>query len=302
MSSQKESSRPLEFNDLPLELRDLIWGFALPDRRVFHVKGVSRLKPVSDLTKREMRFHFHIRHPPPVGLHVCQESRAVALRKGFFLSPAGADPGVWFKPETDILYFDRNQRTTFQAKPNQPRMTVSGWDRVLNVGIEWRAFFRDTPRPSPGETTASYWSAVIKPLYAYMPHMQTVNYILPILRHRGGMMWGREPYRAQDYEAILVPLPGRTQIPWESTRNRGGDRAQLLNDIRHVTGLSSLVVTWKEVKEDIEKGFEEDDEAGESSHGLKGGDRYPPEIIGWWLLRDGIPPEHGNPQIQEFHT
>ncbi|KAJ4267590.1 hypothetical protein NW762_003699 [Fusarium torreyae] len=296
-----ESTAPqrLELNSLPPELRDLVWSFTLPDYRIFHVKEVSRQEAHSDTTKREMCFHFHIRHALPVALQTCRESRTVALREGFFLSPHGDDPGVWFRPATDILYFDRNQRTTFQVKPGQPRVTVPGWDRVLNVGIEWRAFFRDTPRPSRNETTASYWRAAIEPLYAYMPRIRTVNYILPKMRHKGGMMWGREPYHAERYEAVLVPLPESVQIPWETTRNRGQDRAALLNNILFnvsTSGLGPAMRTWEELKCEIEKGFEEElSGEGHAEHN-------PPEIIGWWLLRDGIPTIHENPQIQIFDS
>ncbi|KAF5021524.1 hypothetical protein F66182_6434 [Fusarium sp. NRRL 66182] len=292
MASDSNTASLFELSSLPLELRDLVWSFTLPVRRIFHVKKISRKKSRSNLMRREMCLHFHICHAHPIALQTCQETRAVAMREGFFLS------GVWFRPKTDILYFDRNQRTTFQVKPGQSRITVPGWDRVLNVGIEWRAFFRDTPRPSEHETTASYWRGAIEPLYAYMPNMQTLNYILPKLRHKGGMMWGREPYRAESYDAVLCRLPGDVQIPWETTRDRGQDRASLLNDIRGTIGLAPLLVTWAEVKQDIEKGFEEEEE--ESGDGRV--DVSPPEIIGWWLTREGIPNHHENPQIRLFDS
>ncbi|KAM5352710.1 hypothetical protein ACJ41O_005432 [Fusarium nematophilum] len=283
------NSRPLQFNHLPPELRDLIWESSLPSRRVFHVKGVHQY--ITTPSSRTMSFRFHIRHANPVALRTCRESRAVALRAGFFLSPRGDDPGVYFRTDADILYFDRNQRTLFQVKPNQPRVSVPGWDRVLNVGIEWRAFFRDTPRPSRGETTAGYWRAAIEPLYAYMPRMRTVNYILPFVRHKGGMTWGREPYGVQGFEPVLEELPEETEIPWQSTRNGGGvSRGQLMRDIQNPAGLSSLMVTWREVKEDIERGFAGEDES----------DGYPPEIVGWWMFRTGAPTKYDNPEVRGF--
>lgn len=300
MSCQKDSARRLEFKDLPPELRDLVWEFSLPTRRVFHVKGISGHHE-GELLRRAKFFRFHIRHAPPAALSTCKESRAVALRSGFFLSPYGEEnPGVWFSTEHDVLYFDRNQRNNMlQLKPNLGRMAISGLDRVRNVGVEWRAFFRDTPRQ--GATTSRYWRAAIETLYVHMPQMRTVNYILPMLRHKGGMMWGREPYQAQNHEAVLVTLPDKTQIPWENTRNRGADRVQLLNDIRHENGLNSMMVTWKEVKEDIEKGFREEAEPGDGWQDRQHDtDHYPPEVIGWWLLRDGVATDQSNPQIQTF--
>ncbi|KAF4977909.1 hypothetical protein FZEAL_5614 [Fusarium zealandicum] len=298
-SQHGNKPRYLQFNGLPLELRDHTWELTLPNRRVFHAKEVSSQKPNNEPTKREMCFRFHIRHHPPSALNICTKSRNVAMRHGVFLSPCGDEPGVWFRPETDILYFDREQCKTIQVNPYQPRITVSGRENVLNIGIEWRVFFLDSPRPSQGETTSSYWRAAIGPLHAYMPHMRTVNHALPMLRHEGNMKWGREPPSAPKFQAKLVPLPESIKIPWESARD-------LYNSLRRIGGLPVATVTWKEVKEDIERGFEEDkdgEENGESSRGLdQGVEHYPPMIVGWWLLREGIPAVHENPLFQYFST
>ncbi|KAM0213941.1 hypothetical protein ACHAQD_009154 [Fusarium lateritium] len=301
MASQEDSAaRHLELNNLPLELRDLIWGFTLPHRRVFHVKRLSKQKSSDNSTNSQMCFHFHLRHPPPMALSICRESRALASREGFFLSSNGDDPGIWFRPESDILYFDRNQRTMLHTKSGQPHLTIHGWDRVLNVGIEWRAFFRDVPRPSSDETMGGYWRAAIESLYAYMPSMQTLNFILPELRHKGGMVWGREPFEAGKYKASLMPLPEIVKIPWETTRNRGRDLVAMLSRFPiNINGQTRVVtppmMTWGEVKSDIEQGLEED---SDQEHVAS----YPPEVIGWWLIRDGIPDMHANPQIQRFDS
>ncbi|KAK7425175.1 hypothetical protein QQX98_000090 [Neonectria punicea] len=316
-SGSSHETRSLELQDLPLEIRDLIWELALPDRRVFQVKKISRQRPLTDATKQEDYFVFNIRHAPPVPSRVCSESRATALRKGFFLSPHGEHPGFWFNPDKDILYLDRNQRTSFHVKQGQPRMEIPGWDRVLNVGLEWRAFFRDIPRPSGDETIGSYWRAAIDPLYAYMPRMKTVNYVLPKARYKGGITWGREPYGAQGLEAELVPLPEDTPIPWETSRNLGRPTPQLLAQIQgQVQGqaqaqaqaqaqghiqLAARVVTWGEVKRDIEKGFEEiegaEDAEGSAREESSSTSRssYPPLIIGWLLLRVGASIAEENP-------
>ncbi|KPM42719.1 hypothetical protein AK830_g3819 [Neonectria ditissima] len=313
--SNSHEAQPFELKTLPLEIRELIWEFSLPERRVFQVSRISRQQSVTDAAKREHYFIFNIRRAPPVASRVCSESRSTALRKGFFFSPHREHPGHWFNPDKDILYLDRNQRTSFHVKPGQPRMLIPGWDRVLNVGLDWRAFFRDIPRPSGDETIGSCWKAAIDPLYAYMPRMKTVNYILPKARYKGGVTWGREPYGAQNLEAELVPLPEDTQIPWETSRNlgRGAPQAQLLGQIQgQVQGqgqgqaqgriqLAPSLVTWGEVKRDIESGFSEAEEAddgegsareGESSAGRSS---YPPQIIGWLLLRVGASIEQENP-------
>ncbi|KAH6874751.1 hypothetical protein B0T10DRAFT_203264 [Thelonectria olida] len=288
-----------DFNSLPLEIRELIWEFTLPDCRLFHVRSFSRQRLVRDEEVRQMFLIFHIPHPPPTALGVCAEARTVALRKGFFLSPHGDFPGLWFNPDKDVLYLDRNQRTRFHIKPGEPRMSIPGWDRVLNVGLEWRAFFRDIPRPSPDETMASYWRAAIEPLYAYMPRMRTINYILPQVRYKGGISWGREPYGAPNFDAQLVPLPEDTPIPWETTRNMGNGvfapRPQLMGEIQETRRPAATVVTWGEVKNDIEKGFEEvEDDGNQSAPQPHDPSFYPPQVNGWWLVRAGFTIDHEN--------
>ncbi|CAM1500520.1 Fc.00g096820.m01.CDS01 [Cosmosporella sp. VM-42] len=315
-SNEKGQPQSLEFNSLPQEIRDLIWEFALPGRRLFHVKGAFRQRPIEDPNKRDMFFRFHIHHPPPVTSYINKESRAVAMRKGFFLSSYADRPGVWFNPSLDILYFDRNQRTSFHLRPGESRMSLPGWDRVLNVGLEWRAFFRDTPRPVQEETTADYWWAAIYSLYLYMPNMKTLNYILPKVRHKGGITWGREPYGAQEFDAGIVPLPAATQIPWGSERNTGNGqvtRGTMHGEMARRTGLSAQMVTWREVKSDMEKGFEErmvdeedaDDRRWEYKEATKEEDERgsrSPRILGWWLVRVGAPSTYENPQVMEFHA
>ncbi|KAI5462073.1 hypothetical protein BGZ63DRAFT_413522 [Mariannaea sp. PMI_226] len=294
--------QPFNFKSLPLEIRDLIWECTLPDRRIFHVKRFRRQPNTTDRSTREMFSVFHIEHPAPSATRVCAESRAVALRKGFFISPQGDFPGYWFNPDKDVLYLDRNQRTSFHVKPGEPRMSIPGWDRVLHVGVEWRAFFRDIPRPSQDETMATYWRAAVEPLYSYVPSMKTLNYILPQARYKGGITWGREPYGAQAFGAELLPLPAATSIPWETSRNLGGAgqllQAQLLTAIQGTRAPAAIVLTWEQVKNDIEQGFEEaegeDHKQGRSPcHEQK---YYPPEVKGWRLVRPDLPldelPQH----------
>ncbi|KAF7560109.1 hypothetical protein G7046_g4045 [Stylonectria norvegica] len=306
MDSQSQPSQPsdMRFNlsKLPLEIRDLIWEFSLPSCRVFHVSSITRIWSTNEAPSSSLRpmfFSFHIHHRPPVASYTCQESRAVALRHGFFLSPSAPWAGVWFNPNLDILYFDRNQRTSFHLSASQNRMSVPGWDRVLNVGLEWRAFFRDAPQPSLGETMATYWRGAIDPLYTYMPRMKTLNFIVPRVRHKGGVTWGREPYGADKFLANLLPLPDDTQIPWASVRNTG-DMRVIMEDLSvHVEGGNSApLFLWKGVREDMERALKgtEDDEK-KITQRL----HYPPEVVGWWLLREGGPSKYENPEIVDFN-
>ncbi|CEI67342.1 hypothetical protein FVEN_g5759 [Fusarium venenatum] len=76
---------------LPPELRDHAWLFTLLDRRLF---DVSKMLCIGDTEF----FHFSFRHPPPVTLQICHESRAIALRHGFFVKEGEGSPGVWFRP------------------------------------------------------------------------------------------------------------------------------------------------------------------------------------------------------------
>src|SRR5580658_6884259 len=81
------NSVAFRFNGLPREVRDLIWEATLPPSRVFHVSGShdsseTRHHPPSVPPTQSFKFYVH--HLPPVTTRVCRESRAVALRRGFF--------------------------------------------------------------------------------------------------------------------------------------------------------------------------------------------------------------------------
>lgn len=155
-----DSSRNLcfRFTDLPLVIRDLIWEAILPPSRVFHVNRChdnpeGPCHPLSSPQPQSLRFYTD--HPPPVIASVCKESCAVALRRGFFFSSCNNFPGVWFNPERDILYFNRNLQYLFKHRGGKPLMSVAGLDRVLNVGMGWRACFHGAPRPLAGDDMRS---------------------------------------------------------------------------------------------------------------------------------------------------
>ena len=333
------------FGRLPEDLRLLVWEATLPDQRVFHVDRIASTRFLDK--KRSPRglkpsdsprfFTFHITHAPPSALHVCSESRAVSLCRGFFLSPYPelGIAGVWFCPERDVLYFDRTMRLPLRmagSEGGQQRKVhapILGWDRVLHAGLEWRAFFRDVPRPDPGEEEegedeeddmGKYWRAAVAPLRASMPRLRTLGYVMPKTRHRGGIQVGREPWGASAFEAALVPLPEGTQIPWETLRNVGAGQDEEEEDPMAVlAGRVMGLRRWSAVRMDLEmalwrepvgeegQGEEEDEEDARSevawdewmSRRRKTIDE-PPRVEGWWLVREGAPKKFSDPQIREF--
>ncbi|RFU78067.1 hypothetical protein TARUN_4128 [Trichoderma arundinaceum] len=313
---------------LPFEIRSLIWEATLPPPRIFHIKGTADSCLQRILT-------FHNSHPPPVALHICAESRAAALRNGgFFLAPVVGGTGSWFNPKRDILYFDRNQRHMLRSRAGKTQ--IRGWEQVLHVGLEWRAWFRDVPRQTaPGdEDIRRHWRRVIRGLYLHMPALEGIHYVLPRVRHKGGVTWGREPYGAARYQAEVVRLPEETEIPWAGAgmgiRNavhNGAAAGNAAPGVLVVPGVAEgsrsvlTMTTWGDIKADMEralkeelKGDEEDrvaeldwtlmneegeeDDDDENTKCMFPGNQIP-EVMGWWLLRQDAPQED-HPSIREF--
>ncbi|OPB46139.1 hypothetical protein A0O28_0062600 [Trichoderma guizhouense] len=310
---------------LPFEIRALIWEATLPPARIFHVKDTT-------MTGRHKIFTFHRKHPPPIALHICAESRAAALRNGgFFLSP---EPGTgpWFNPKRDILYFDRNQRHMLRITDGH--LWICGWEEVLHVGLEWRAWFRDVPRQTaPGdEDIRRHWRNVVRRLYFHMPALEGIHYVLPRVRHKGGVTWGREPYKSEQYETQLVPLPKKTEIPWAGAgmgiRNavhNGAAAGNAAPGVMVIPGATEgsrtmlTMTTWGDIKADMERALEEElkgdeddqvavldwtlenedhEEEEDNSTCVFPGNRLP-EVVGWWLLRQDAPRE-AHPSVIEF--
>ncbi|EHK21223.1 uncharacterized protein TRIVIDRAFT_223147 [Trichoderma virens Gv29-8] len=312
---------------LPFEIRTLIWEATLPPTRIFHVKGTTE----SGINSKILTFHR--KHPPPIALHICTESRAAALRNGdYFLAP---EPGTgpWFNPKRDILYFDRNQRHMLRSQGGKTR--ISGWEKVLHVGLEWRAWFRDVPRQTaPGdEDIRRHWRSVVRGIYFHMPAIEGIHYVLPRVRHKGGVTWGREPYKSAQYEAQLVHLPEATEIPWAGAgmgiRNaihNGAAAGNAAPGVLVIPGATEgsrtllTMTTWGDIKVDMERALEEElkgdeeDQVAELDWTLANEDgededednskcvfpgNQPPEVVGWWLLRQDAPRED-HPSIREF--
>ncbi len=237
--------KPVQFTSLPLEIRDMIWELSLHEERVFHVKAV-RYGPVAPPVHApyvgSLVFHGSAGDfRPPVATRVCSESRRAAWRAGCFLfqssAVAAADgtarrpsAGMWFNPKSDVLYWDRNQRDALsvEAVPGgagpfargpglDPR--IAGLDRVEHVAVEWRWFLQDGSRrldEYAGDAMRAHWARKTDRLYAHMPALRTMHYVLPQVRHQGGLPWGREPEAVLGSPIRLTDLPPPTVVPMES--------------------------------------------------------------------------------------
>jgi hypothetical protein len=226
-----------------------------------------------------------------VTTQICSESRALALRLGFFIPAVTAHPGsgFYFNPRADILYFDRGLRGSSPAsfswllphENGKPAFTIPGADRVRRVGVEWRWFLRNGSVPLDEYSSPAmrpYWTKTLSCLYAYIPKMEVLHYVLPMVRYQGGYPWGREPSGAYRLRASLVDLPERVTIPIES-----GHRS------------------WKEVREEFAKTFG-DPEVVDALGDMFGDKcaRWPPEVEGYWMVRDELPSKLESPSIKKF--
>ncbi|KAI8632520.1 hypothetical protein F5Y19DRAFT_366726 [Xylariaceae sp. FL1651] len=101
---QEQDSPPLvgsglTFADLPPEIREIIWRFALPKPRVFNaLVWVSAGLKMQLLNRSELKI--------PLA-HVCFEARRVVKESGYVLAfrdeDEPDDPGVWFHPRKDRI-------------------------------------------------------------------------------------------------------------------------------------------------------------------------------------------------------
>ncbi|KAI0891781.1 hypothetical protein F4806DRAFT_500767 [Annulohypoxylon nitens] len=89
----------ITFSDLPAEIREMIWEYALPDLRVFNA-----LVYASAGLKMQLLERSSLRMPIA---HVCFESRQVVLKAGYRLAfrdeDEPDDPGVFFHPRKDVI-------------------------------------------------------------------------------------------------------------------------------------------------------------------------------------------------------
>ncbi|KAI8954035.1 hypothetical protein F4801DRAFT_70647 [Xylaria longipes] len=89
----------LTFVDLPLEIREIIWRFALPEPRVLNVLvWVSAGLKMQLLNRSDLKMTL---------AHVCFEARRIVKESGYVLAfrdeDEPNDPGVWFHPRIDRI-------------------------------------------------------------------------------------------------------------------------------------------------------------------------------------------------------
>lgn len=104
--TNKFSRRFLKFMDLPVEIRLLIWEYALPDGRVHELHPCVKL-----LENGKMMFRSNHSTPPTL-LSVCRESRMVALEHYelmTYVARSALSKGVrkfYFSPKKDTLFLN----------------------------------------------------------------------------------------------------------------------------------------------------------------------------------------------------
>jgi hypothetical protein len=278
--------RPVKFMDMPLEIREMIWAFSLHEARVFHIQHFLHLHrhrnggdPDANKDTKQNQRDFHTRYRPLPATQVCAESRRVAWRAGCFLLRRSPDHvGVWFNPKSDILYFDRNHRGTPGSGYG---VVVPGMERVEHVGLEWRWLLQDGSRPLEdysSEDMQAYWAAKTDMLYAKMPALRTIHYVLPMIRHQGGLPWGREPASLRDLPIELVDLPEETVVPIESGHK-----------------------SWGRVREELVKTLSSEWQCRhkEEEFGNRLA-RFPPNVVGDRLIRVGAPTTFAHSTIRVF--
>ncbi|KAJ3566305.1 hypothetical protein NPX13_g7182 [Xylaria arbuscula] len=95
----RDKRTSLTFMDLPLEVREIIWRFALPERRVF-----KALVWASTALKMQLLNRSELKMPLA---HVCFEARRIVNESGYVLAfrdeDEPDDTGVWFHPKRDHI-------------------------------------------------------------------------------------------------------------------------------------------------------------------------------------------------------
>ncbi|KAL7629610.1 hypothetical protein AAE478_001132 [Parahypoxylon ruwenzoriense] len=76
-----QSSSFPQFSRLPLELRDMIWGYALPEPRVFEVLDSPCSTQSQNTPSGRLMFADVRNEPPPSIARVCRDARQAALRR-----------------------------------------------------------------------------------------------------------------------------------------------------------------------------------------------------------------------------
>lgn len=182
-----------------------------------------------------------------------------------------------------------------------------GMDRIRHVSVEWRAWFRDVPQLPRDD---GMWKAALAPLLLCFPRAESVGYVLPRVRHVGGVPSGREPYLAERYPCELAPLPENASIPWgRLPLVVDGTAAGAPGSISRIGG-SSTPTEWRTIRAEIEAALslldriQEAEMIDESIPTLLCSQtrRGAISVQGWWLVRLQAPTNYDHPEVRHFSS
>lgn len=116
----------------------------------------------------------------------------------------------------------------------------------------------------------------LKSIYAVFPRMTSSHYVFPRTRDEDGF-GGRESYGSSNLKGRMVELSART-----------------------MTLLGNKHVSWEEVRTQVRREIRHEDVEREVRRAVGGDVRYPPEVLGTWLLRDRVPSPSDDLSIKTF--
>jgi len=189
----KRREKPLEFSDLPTEIRFEIWRLASPKSRILRVKmepeysSLSLLGPFS---------------PVPTILHVCQDSRRFGLsifRRGFQDISDGLNDFYW-NPSIDTLYLvpfgEENIRISIIPFHTIPLETLPD---VQHLAFPLtRMLFLSISRT---DFSLINWLTTI-------PSLQTISFMIEPMRNWLGML----QWSSQEIPPSAIQLPNDRHI------------------------------------------------------------------------------------------
>lgn len=157
------------FNDLPLELRQLVWHFSLPaDEPEVFLLRMAHLTTEDDPSEP-----MTVDTAFPVLMHVCRESRDWVLQHSGTRFRSSTEAGGCevvapfrrFLPELDTMYWDRDVQERLWAVM-YTNTNVSSWlSQLLHVAI-------------PGNTTSSTMS-LTDCIISFCPELRSLSVVFP---------------------------------------------------------------------------------------------------------------------------
>ncbi|KAI2464549.1 hypothetical protein F4781DRAFT_67023 [Annulohypoxylon bovei var. microspora] len=157
----------MSFNDLPFELRSIVWEYALPDdtQEVCIPWPLPEETPQRQFENRPIKFlePFLVDTAFPVLMHVCHESRESAIsRTRFRYSPVAGCPVPFrdFRPELDIMY-----HSTYRPPTTTPgvKFGVFAWN-LKHLALDLHTLRNGT----------YFWTA-----FSHYYYLRTITCILP---------------------------------------------------------------------------------------------------------------------------